>query len=81
MFKQERAIEGFTLDSIRKLKQAKPEDKKALAKEAIREIKERQKAKIAKITAERKIVNKDKQSNQKIQDKAAQKAQKKTKKK
>ena len=41
----------------------------------------RQKAKIAKITAERKIVNKDKQSNQKIQDKAAQKAQKKTKKK
>ena len=31
VFKQERAIEGVTLDSIKKLKQAKPEDKKALA--------------------------------------------------
>ena len=79
MFKQERAIEGVTLDSIRKLKTAKPEDKKALAEEAIREIKERQKAQIAKRTAERKVTNKDKQTNQKVQDKAAQKAQKKTK--
>ena len=79
VFKQERAIEGVTLDSIRKLKTAKPEDKKALAEEAIREIKERQKAQIAKRTAERKVTNKDKQTNQKVQDKAAQKAQKKTK--
>ena len=81
VFKQERAIEGVTLDSIKKLKQAKPEDKKALAEEAIREIKERQKAQIAKRTAERKAVNKDKQAAQKAQDKAAQKAQKKNKKK
>ncbi|MCP5470420.1 MAG: ribosomal protein L24e family protein [Chlamydiales bacterium] len=81
VFKQERAIEGVTLDSIKKLKQAKPEDKKALAEEAIREIKERQKAQIAKRTAERKVVNKDKQTAQKAQDKAAQKAQKKNKKK
>ena len=81
VFKQERAIEGVTLDSIKKLKTAKPEDKKALAEEAIREIKERQKQQIAKRTAERKVVNKDKQTAQKAQDKAAQKAQKKTKKK
>ena len=81
MFKQERAIEGVTLDSIKKLKTAKAEDKKALAEEAIREIKERQKAQIAKRTAERKTLNKDKQTAQKAQDKAAQKAQKKTKKK
>ncbi len=38
-FKVERAIEGVTLDSIKKLKTAKPEDRKALAEEAIREIK------------------------------------------
>ena len=81
VFKQERAIEGVTLDSIKKLKTAKAEDKKALAEEAIREIKERQKAQIAKRTAERKVLNKDKQTAQKAQDKAAQKAQKKTKKK
>ena len=81
MFKQERAIEGVTLDSIKKLKTAKPEDKKALAEEAIREIKERQKAQIAKRVAEKKVVNKDKQVAQKAQDKAAQKAQKKNKKK
>ena len=81
VFKQERAIEGVTLDTIKKLKTAKNEDKKALAEEAIREIKERQKAQIAKRTAEKKVVNKDKQTAQKAQDKAAQKAQKKNKKK
>ena len=81
VFKQERAIEGVTLDSIKKLKQAKPEDKKALAEEAIREIKERQKAQATKRAAERKVVNKDKQTAQKAQDKAAQKAQKKNTKK
>jgi hypothetical protein len=70
-----------TLDTIKKLKTAKNEDKKALAEEAIREIKERQKAQIAKRTAEKKVVNKDKQTAQKAQDKAAQKAQKKNKKK
>ena len=31
VFKQERAIEGVSLESIKKLKHAKPEDKKALA--------------------------------------------------
>ena len=30
-FKVERAIEGVTLDAIKKLKTARPEDKKALA--------------------------------------------------
>ncbi len=38
-FKQERAIEGVTLEAIKKIKTAKPEDRKALAEEAIREIK------------------------------------------
>ena len=69
------------MDSIKKLKQAKPEDRKALAEEAVREIKERKKAQIAKKQSERKVVNKDKQVAQKAQDKAAQKAQKKNKKK
>ena len=35
-FKIERAIEGVTLDAIKKLKAAKTEDRKALAEEAIR---------------------------------------------
>ena len=71
----------MSLDAIKKLKQAKPEDKKALAEEAIREIKDRRKAQIAKKQGEKKTVNKDKQVAQKAQDKAAQKAQKKNKKK
>ena len=79
-FKVERAIEGVTLDSIKKLKAAKPEDRKALAEEAIREIKQRKKAIIAKKATEKKVVNKDKVTQQKAQDKASQKAQKKTKK-
>ena len=79
-FKKERAIEGVTIDAIKKMKTAKPEDRKALAEEAIREIKERKKAIIAKKAAEKKVVNKDKQAQQKAQDKAAQKAQKKNKK-
>ena len=37
--KIERAIEGVTLDDIKKIKGARPEDKKALAEEAVREIK------------------------------------------
>lgn len=81
VFRQERAIEGVTLEAIKKLKHAKPEDKKALAEEAIREIKDRKKAQIAKRQGERKTVNKDKQAAQKAQDKAAQKAQKKKAKK
>jgi hypothetical protein len=61
------------------MKTARPEDKKALAEEAIREIKDRKKAAIAKKQGERKTtVNKDKASQQKAQDKAAQKVQKKT---
>jgi len=59
------------------LKNAKAEDKKALAEEAIREIKERKKAQIAKRQGDKKTVNKEKQTAQKAQDKAAQKAQKK----
>ena len=39
VFRKERAIEGVTLDDIKKMKNARPEDKKALAEEAIREIK------------------------------------------
>merc|ERR1711862_649493 len=34
--KLERAIEGVSLEAIKKMKTAKPEDKKALAEEAIR---------------------------------------------
>lgn len=36
VFRKERAIEGVTLDDIKKIKQARPEDKKALAEEAVR---------------------------------------------
>ena len=79
-FKVERAIEGVTLDAIKKLKTARPEDKKALAEQAIRDIKERKKAIVAKKAGERKAQNKDKAAQQKAQDKAAQKGQKKTKK-
>ena len=61
------------------MKNAKAEDKKALAEEAIREIKERKKAQIAKKQGDKKTVNKEKQAAQKAQDKAAQKAQNKTK--
>ena len=39
VFRKQRAIEGVTLDDIKKIKTAKPEDKKALAEEAVREIK------------------------------------------
>jgi hypothetical protein len=39
VFRKERAIEGVTLDDIKKFKNARPEEKKALAEEAIREIK------------------------------------------
>ena len=35
-YKKERAIEGVTLENIKKMKTAKPEDRKALAEEAIR---------------------------------------------
>lgn len=77
VFKIERAFEGVTIEAIKKLKTAKPEDKKALAEEAIREIKERKKALIAKKTGDKKAVNKDKNIQQKAQDKAAQKVQKK----
>jgi large subunit ribosomal protein L24e len=77
-FRKERAIEGVTLEDIRKLKTARPEDKKALAEEAVREIKERKKALAAKKAGTNKgNVNKDKNAQQKAQDKAAQKAQKK----
>jgi hypothetical protein len=31
VFRKERAIEGVTLDDIKKIKTARPEDKKALA--------------------------------------------------
>lgn len=55
---EKRAIEGITLDAINKLKNAKAEDKKALAEEAIREIKERKKAQIAKKQGDKKTVNK-----------------------
>jgi hypothetical protein len=67
-----------TLEDIKKLKTARPEDKKALAEEAIREIKDRKKALAAKKGGDKKVVNKDKNAQQKAQDKAAQKAQKKT---
>ena len=36
VFRKERAIEGVTLDDIKKIKTARPEDKKALAEEAVR---------------------------------------------
>lgn len=77
VFRKERAIEGVTLEAIKKIKGARPEDKKALAEEAIREIKERKKQIIAKKAGDKKNVNKDKNTQQKAQDKAAQKAQKK----
>lgn len=70
----------MTLDSIKKMKNARPEDRKALAEEAIREIKDRKKAIIAKKAGEKKVLNKEKAAQQKAQDKAAQKAQKKNKK-
>lgn len=50
VFRKERAIEGVTLDDIRKIKQARPEDKKALAEEAVRQIKQRKRAQAAKKT-------------------------------
>lgn len=75
VFKKERAIEGVTLDAIKKLKTAKPEDKKALAQKAILEIKERTKNHIEKKREERKGQTKG-QSN-KVQEKVSQKAQKK----
>lgn len=78
VFRKERAIEGVTLDDIKKIKQARPEDKKALAEEAVREIKQRKRALAAKKTGDKKNVGKDKNVQQKAQDKAAQKAQKKT---
>jgi DNA-binding transcriptional MerR regulator len=77
LFRKERAIEGVTLDDIKKIKTARPEDKKALAEEAVREIKERKRALAAKKTTDKKVVNKDKNVQQKAQDKAAQKGQKK----
>lgn len=67
----------MTLEDIKKLKTARPEDKKALAEEAVREIKERKRALAAKKNTDKKAVNKDKNVQQKAQDKAAQKAQKK----
>ena len=67
----------MTLEDIKKLKTARPEDKKALAEEAIREIKERKRAIAAKKAGDKKVVTKDKAAQQKAQDKAAQKAQKK----
>ncbi len=60
------------------MKNARPEDKKALAEEAVRQIKQRKRALAAKKAGDKKPVNKDKQAQQKAQDKAAQKAQKKT---
>ena len=63
------------------MKTARPEDKKALADEAVREIKERKKQIAAKKTGDRKTANKDRNAQQKAQDKAAQKAQKKAPKK
>ena len=55
VFKRERAIEGVTLDAIKKMKTAKPEERKALAQEAILEIKERKKGLIEKKRAEKKV--------------------------
>ena len=81
VFKKERAIEGVTLEDIRKMKTARPEDKKALAEEAIREIKDRKKQIVANKAGDRKAANKDRNAQQKAQDKAAQKAQKKAPKK
>ena len=78
VFRKERAIEGVTLDDIKKFKNARPEEKKAIADEAVREIKERKRAAAAKKATEKKPQNKDKSNQQKAQDKAAQKASKKT---
>lgn len=77
VFRKERAIEGVTLDDIKKIKTARPEDKKALAEEAVREIKERKRALAAKKNVDKKTTTKDKNAQQKAQDKAAQKVQKK----
>ena len=46
------------MDTIKKLKTARPEDKKALAEDAVREIKERKKAFLAKKAGEKKAQNK-----------------------
>jgi large subunit ribosomal protein L24e len=77
VFKRERAIEGVTLEAIKKLKTARPEDKKALAQEAILEIKDRKKNLIEKKRQEKKGTGKDKAAQQKVQDKVSQKASKK----
>ena len=68
------------MDTVKKMKNARPEDRKALAEEAVREIKERKKVIAAKKAGEKKTANKEKNQQQKAQDKAAQKAQKKNKK-
>ncbi len=77
VFRKERAIEGVTLESIRKLKTAKPEDKKALAQEAILEIKDRKKTQIEKKRSERKGTDKTRAQQAKVQDKISQKTNKK----
>ena len=59
------------------MKNARPEERKALAEEAIRDIKERKRAAAVKKTGDKKNVNKEKQAQQKAQEKAAQKGQKK----
>lgn len=78
VFKRERAIEGVTLEAIKKLKTARPEDKKALAQEAILEIKDRQKNLIEKRRQEKKGTAKDRAQQSKVQDKVSQKQSKKT---
>ena len=67
----------MTLESIRKLKTAKPEDKKALAQEAILEIKDRKKTQIEKKRSERKGTDKTRAQQAKVQDKISQKTNKK----
>ncbi len=76
VFRKERAIEGVTLEDIKKIKTARPEDKKALAEEAVREIKDRKRALAAKKNNAQKVTAKDKNAQQKAQDKAAQKVKK-----
>lgn len=78
VFRKERAIEGVTLDAIKKLKTARPEDKKALAQEAILEIKDRQKNAIEKRRQERKGTGKERAQQSKVADKVSQKQSKKT---
>lgn len=63
------------------MKTARPEDKKALAEEAIREIKDRKKQIAANKAGDRKAANKDKNAQQNAQMKAAARAQKKAPKK